>query len=133
MSQFPFREPSDDFVREHAYLVGRGVRSLAIVGECGADAITMMRTATRVESLAIPGAIPFVCDCGDGTAEYGYAAEQWVVDLFEWLMTADANAVPLVQRHRVLGLLLGYSAPAVREFESHTAGRRFSEVRITSE
>lgn len=127
-------EPSDDFVREHAYLVARGVRPLAIIGECTADAVTMMRTATRIETLSMPGAIPFVFDCRNGAAEYGYAAEPWVVELFEWVMTADRNAVPVEHQHRVLGLLLGYSTTAVREFESQRSGRRFAELRvITSE
>jgi hypothetical protein len=121
--------PSDDLIREHAYLVARGVRALAIVGECSTDTVTMLRTATQIETLSVPGAIPFLCDCQNGFAEYGYAAERWVVDLFEWLMTADANVVPTDHRHHVLGLLLGYSATAVRDFEAHTSGRRFTDVR----
>jgi hypothetical protein len=125
-------QQSDDLVREHAYLVARGVRPLAIIGECSADTVTMMRAATRIEALSVPGAIPFVFDCKDGAAEYGYAAESWVVDLFEWLMTATRDAVPTEHRHHVLGLLLGYSPAAVREFQSHTSGRRFTEVRLAT-
>jgi hypothetical protein len=45
-------------------------------------------------------------------AEYGFAARAWVVDLLGWLWT-----VPLKQRHRVLGLLLGYCAEAIGQFE----------------
>jgi hypothetical protein len=123
---------SDDLIREHAYLVARGVRPLAIVGQCRADAVTMMRTATRIEALSEPGAIPFVCDCANGSAEFGFAAEPWAVDLFQWLMRSDENAVPSEYRHRILGLLLGYSTAAVREFESNTAGRRFPAIRLTS-
>jgi hypothetical protein len=128
----PLTQQSDDLIREHAYLVARGVRSLAIIGECSADTVTMLRTATRIETLSVPGAIPFVCDCKNGVAEYGFAAEPWTVDLFEWLMTADVNAVPAEHRHRVLGLLLGYSAPAIRDFESQAAGRRFTELRCAT-
>jgi hypothetical protein len=128
----PPAESSDDLVREQAYLVARGVRPLAIIGECGTDTVTMMRAATRIETLSVPGAIPFVCDCKNGAAEFGFAAEPWVVDLFEWVMTADRSAVPTEHRHRVLGLLLGYSAAAVRDFEAHTSGRRFAEVRIVT-
>lgn len=127
-------EQSDDLVREHAYLVARGVRPLAIVGECSTDTLTMLRTATRIESLAIPGAIPFVCDCKDGLAEYGYAAEAWVVDLFEWVMTAERNVVPETHRHHVLGLLLGYAPSAVRDFQANMSGRRFTDLKaVTSE
>lgn len=125
-------EQSDDLVREHAYLVARGVRPLAIVGECSTDNMTMMRTATRIEALSVPGAIPFVCDCQNGSAEYGYAAEPWVVDLFEWLMTAEGHMVPTQHRHHVLGLLLGYSPSAVRDYQAHNSGRRFSQARLAT-
>ena len=125
-------DQSDDLVREQAYLVARGVRALAIVGECSTDTVTMMRTATRIEGLSVPGAIPFVCDCKNGAAEYGFAAEGWVVDLFEWLMSAENDMVPTEHRHHVLGLLLGYSPSAVRDFQSHTSGRRFTQARLAT-
>jgi hypothetical protein len=124
-------ELSDDLLREHAYLVARGVRPLAIAGECSADALTMLRTATRIEAFAVPGAIPYVCDCKDGVAEYGYAAQQWAIDLFEWIMTAQRSVVPTEHRHHVLGLLLGYTPSAVQHFQANLSGRRF--VGLTSE
>ena len=65
----------------------------------------------RLLRLTISGAIPFVGDLKGG-AESGYAARAWVVDLLTWAWT-----VPAVQRHRILGLLLGYSPDAIGQFE----------------
>ncbi len=83
----------------------------------------MLRTATKLEGLSVPGAIAFVIDRGDGRADYGFSAMRWAIDLLRW---TNSDAVPLVQRHRVLGLLLGYSADAIREFEEQASGRVFS-------
>ena len=84
----------------------------------------MLRTATKIERLSVAGAIPFVVDRGDGIADYGYAAHAWVIDLFGWAAKID-DAVPDVHRHRIIGLLLGYSATAIREDEELSRGRRF--------
>lgn len=118
--------PSDDLLSEQAYTVARGVRALAILGQCESTPETMLAVATRIELLAAPGAIPFVCDAKNGMAEYGYAAETWVVDLLEWLLHSDTNVVPDAYRHHVVGLLLGYAPSAIRDFASRTAGRRFT-------
>jgi hypothetical protein len=113
---------SDDLVREHAYLVARRVRPLAVVGQCEAERLSMLREGTRLEALGCVGAIPFVVDLGDGVAEYGYAARGWALDLYRWLSGADENAVPAECRHRILALLLGYGADAVQDFEEQGAG-----------
>jgi len=117
----------DEGMREHAYLVGRGVRSLAIVDTCdiNADEVQMLRLATRLERFGTAGAIPFVCKGADGLVHCGYATSQWVLDLFAWLVNSREDAVPSKQRHRILGLLLGYSPQAIREFEEQGCGRLF--------
>jgi hypothetical protein len=112
-------------MREHAYLVSRGVRSLAIIDSYSVDKVQMLELATRVERFACPGAIPFVCKGADGLVYCGYAASQWVVDLFAWLINSKEGAVPSKQRHRILGLLLGYSPEAIRQFEEQNCGRLF--------
>jgi hypothetical protein len=59
-----------------------------------------------------------MCDRGDGTVEYGYAAAQWAIDLYCWVVNEKADdVVPSHQRHRIIGLLLGYSAAAISDFE----------------
>jgi hypothetical protein len=80
-------EPSPDALREHAYLVARGVRALAIAGWCDPDELSLLRAATIVEAHAEPSALPFALDHRDGSATYGYAASRWALDLYEWSQT----------------------------------------------
>lgn len=121
--------PSQDLIAEHAYLVARGVRALAVVGRCEADAAQMLSTATELERHAQAGAVPFVFDRGDGVADYGYAAAAWVLDLYRWL---HSDGVPATYRHHVTGLLLGYSAAAIREHDEAGAGRLFDEATVVA-
>lgn len=118
--------PSDDAVREHAYLVARGVRPMALVQTFTAEPLTCMRVATRLEAVGVETGlpvIPFVVENGDGSADCGYAAAGWVVDLLRW---ASDDAVPKVQRMRIVGLLLGYSAEAIAVFEERAPQRLFT-------
>ena len=100
--------------REHAYLIARGVRPLAIVGHCPAEPRRMFEVAAQLEELATDGAIPFVAPRDDGIADYGYAHSKWAIDLLSW---AQTDAVPTEHRHRIIGLLLGYSVQAIRAHE----------------
>jgi hypothetical protein len=118
--------PSDDLLAEQAYLVARGVRPLSLVGHCEADPMTMLRVATRIERVTCPGAVPFVIDHGDETASYGYAGAAWALDLYEW--ANNPALVPQEQRHRINGLLLGYSGSAISRHEDETSGRRFASA-----
>jgi hypothetical protein len=118
---------SDDVLTEQAYLVARGVRRLSLAGHCHAadDASDeLLRVATQVERHSEPNAIPFVLDHGDGTASYGYAESRWALDLYQWAVKDPS--VPQEQRHRIIGLLLGYSTPAVSRHEEESSGRRFT-------
>lgn len=118
---------SDDALAEQAYLVARGVRRLSLAGHSHvADDASdeLLRVATRIERHAAPNAIPFVIDHGDGTASYGYADSRWALDLYEWAVKNPS--VPQEQRHRIVGLLLGYSTPAVSSHEEEGSGRRFA-------
>ena len=107
----------------------RSARPLAIVGTCEADPMTMLRVATKLESGCSFDVIPFVADRGDGVADFGFAAEGWVVDLLEWAMTAD---IPDKQVHRILGLLLGYSARAIDKHERTGTGDGFRNLYVDS-
>ena len=110
--------------QEHAYLVARGVRPLAIVGNCPAQDIEMFRVVAKLEDLGCPGAIPFVFPRNDGNADYGYASGAWCIDLLRW---TESDAVPAQHRHRIIGLLLGYSVDAIRMHEELSCGRLFPE------
>ena len=118
--------PSEDVLREQAYLVSRGVRPLSLAGHCHVDAAPdmLLRVATQIERTADANVIPFVVDHGDGVASYGYAEARWALDLYEW--TVRDPSVPQEQRHRIVGLLLGYGAPAVSRYEDEGSGRRFA-------
>ena len=113
-------------LQEHAYTVARGVRALALAGECGTQDATTTEVRQQIEECACPGAIPFVLDRGDGVTEYGYAAEPWVVELWSWVN--KAQAVPAIHRHRLRGLLLGYSIGAIRMFEEQNSGVLFEQL-----
>jgi hypothetical protein len=119
---------SDDAISEQAYLVTRGVRSLALLGEEPiTDRHQLMRLLTRLRSLSdADGAISFVCDHGDGVVGFGYAAHQWVIDLYRWAMQTPEDVPPSQHRQRILGLLLGYAASAIRDFEARGSGKLFS-------
>jgi hypothetical protein len=115
---------SDDLLSEQSYLVARGVRPIALAGHMHVAADDLLRLATRVERAASEGCLPFVIDHSDGTASYGYAAERWALDLYEWAVR-DPH-VPEEQRDRIVGLLLGYSGPSVARYEDEGSGRRFT-------
>lgn len=122
--------PSDEVITEHAYLVARGVRALALVGHAPADELAMLRIATRLEAISVPGTVPFVLDRGDGICDFGFAASRWAVDLFRWV-SIDPS-VPRVQCARVVGLLLGYSAEAIERFEQEAPARLFGDASSAS-
>lgn len=98
---------------EHAYQIDRGVRHLAIVGTC-AD-VEELRDHNMKRMVAEQHdfkAIPFAISRGDGAADYGYAAEHWVIDTLWWLQT-----VPKPHSDRIRGLLLGYDAKSIGSFQ----------------
>jgi hypothetical protein len=115
--------PNVELLTEHAYLVARGTRPMALAGWCPADPDVMLRVATRLEGTAEAGALPFVIDHHDGTATYGYAAARRVLDLYQWI--ARDPAVPQEHRERITGLLLGYAPHAISRYEEGVTGRRF--------
>jgi hypothetical protein len=119
--------PSPQTLIEQAYLVARGVRPLSLAGHCQLPAqdatVRLLKVATELERHAEANVVPFVVDHGDGIASFGYASSRWTVDLYEWAVKDPA--VPQEQRHRIIGLLLGYSTPAISGHEEGESGRRF--------
>ncbi|HEY4451551.1 MAG TPA: hypothetical protein VGN13_08155 [Solirubrobacteraceae bacterium] len=122
--------PSPDALAEQAYLVARGVRRMSLAGHLHlpeeAAEVALLTVATEVERHAEPNAVPFVVDHGDGVASFGYAESRWALDLYEWAMKDPA--VPQEQRHRIVGLLLGYGTPAISRHEEQGSGRRFAQA-----
>jgi hypothetical protein len=109
------RLPPADVTREHAYLVARGVRPIALLGQSLVEDADVPMVTAHVEVHSVGGAIPFVLDSGVGVIHFGYAAAPWVLDLYRWILSADG--IPQIQRDRIMGLLCGYSVEAIREFE----------------
>jgi hypothetical protein len=73
----------------------------------------MLRAMTTLGTTNCVGAIPFVVDRGDGIADCGFAVSKWAIDLFRYAV----REAPDQQRHRIIGLLLGYSAQAIHAYE----------------
>jgi hypothetical protein len=116
--------PNRDVLAEHAYLVARGVRPVAVAGHFQAETASTLRIATLIERAApAEEVIPFVVEHCDGTSSFGYAASRWSLDFYEWAITDPA--IPEQQRHRVIGMLLGYSPDAISRYEDFGSGRRF--------
>jgi hypothetical protein len=106
-------EHSDDALLDHAYLVARGVRPLALIGSCAEGRARVVRE--RLDLLAEPGSIPFqVPNRKRGWLSCGYAGAPWVVDLLRWVLSDEC---PVTHQDRIMGLLCGYSTQAIQAFE----------------
>jgi hypothetical protein len=118
-------EHSDDVLLDHAFLVARGVRHLALIGSCAEGHAEIVRE--RLGRLAEPGAIPFqVPNQYRGWLSCGYAGAPWAVELMRWTFSDDC---PDAQRDRIMGLLCGYSTQAIQSFEeTYVASTRENEV-----
>ena len=115
---------SNDELAEQARLIDRGVRPMTLFSPFDSDSDLMLRVATRLETLsANTSSVSFVIDRGNGFADCGFAAHIWVVETFRWI-GEQANNSPY--RSRILGLLLGYSATAIQNFEQQKNVRWFT-------
>lgn len=76
--------PSDDVLSEQAYLVERGVRSLAVVGGCRKADAEQVPTMLAMGGTYSQGAVLWAVARGDAFCDYGYAASRWAVDLYQW-------------------------------------------------
>jgi hypothetical protein len=70
--------PSDDLLRESAYVVARGVRVLALVGVC--DAAQECELESRLAVLA-GRTVPFIIPDASSRL-FGFASAPWAIDLF---------------------------------------------------
>jgi hypothetical protein len=113
--------PSGEVLAEHAYLIARGVRPLAIACHFFVEELDPLMAVAAVEEHSYEGLIPWALDHGDGVGSCGYAREKWAIDLYEWAV----KKAPDEQREQIIGLLLGYSDYAIGRFTAEGTGRRF--------
>ena len=114
--------PPDEYIVEHAYLVGRGVRALALVCTVPDTPMDVKLTYQKLLEIAqgagaspMLSPIPFVLPMRDiERAQAGFASSEWVVETVEWLL---ADSIPSKFEHRIRGLLLGYTPRAIELFE----------------
>jgi hypothetical protein len=107
----------DDTVLEHALLIARGVRPMALVDVLH---IVSVESANRVHwqlslfaSRAGDCVLPFVVRSeSDGLSYCGFAAAKWVIDLLHFAVSGTNP-----HKHPIIGLLLGYSAVAIQRHE----------------
>jgi hypothetical protein len=113
--------PADETLREYSYLVERGVRPMASICVFKADETLAALVYAAIASPGVSGqrAVPFVCRDWLGRCHCGYASAPWVIDLYRW---SQSGQVPECHRHRIVGLLLGYSSEAIGDFERRRAG-----------
>jgi len=72
---------SDGLLREQAYLVERGVRSLAVCGTCSESEANQVPAVLALAGAYSPGAVPWIVCRGEGLFDYGFAASRWAADL----------------------------------------------------
>jgi hypothetical protein len=122
----------NDMLTEHARLVARGVRVLALpdIG-CGwPKEPSKLHIAHRLECAAWPaGALAFLIEYDDGAVTGGFAAAPWVIDLYRWVCD-PANNIPRDQGNRIVGLMLGYSAEAIAAFDAKGIGRMWKDAPV---
>lgn len=122
----PLPLPPRDMLYEHALLVTRGVRPMALIGGVPASPVTMWYVHKHLLGVAADAGddvIPFVIDANDGRLAFaGFGAAEWVVELMHFALTSRHAA-----RHKdqIIGLLLGYSPAAIQRYEVLTCGAVF--------
>ena len=122
--------PSNDVIREHAYLVSRGVRPMSLVCAVEAEPKKMREVYEKLSGLApingggqgiIP--IPFVIAWkGKEMANCGFATHSWIPETLRWLEQIDEQRQHI---DRIIGLLLGYSPGAIAAYDVFRSGKLF--------
>ncbi len=106
-------------IKEHAYLISRGVRNLAIIDShenTSENCSLFLRTKLENLSLDYPRIIPFVHEHSDSFLYYGFAKEPWVLETYKW---ANDSKIPDKYREIIIGLLCGYNTEALRSHNDY--------------
>ena len=130
--------PIEGTIQEHANLIARGVRPLALLGHVQPDPWNLLRAYNRLSYLGGAGQkygagdrapIPIVALRKDGScADAGFAAKPWVAETFKWI----GDNIPQPHLNRIIGLMLGYSVDAIAALEESESGKMFPDMIIES-
>ena len=102
---------SDDALTEHACLIGRGVRPMALLGTTREDYPERLIILNNLDKAITSNALSFMLEVEDGCYHYGYVQSPWILDLYKWI-----NSNPEPYRGMVRGLLFGYSPSEIGHF-----------------
>lgn len=124
---------SDELIVDHAYLVARGVRLLAVIGsirntKMATDIMYQRLARVAAESAGTQELFPIPLILGGDGGEWatvGYASHRWVKDAYEWLLGDDVSEFIV---NSFVGLLHGYSGGAISRFGRNTSGWRASRT-----
>lgn len=127
--------PSDDLIREHYNLISLGVRPMTLIGEIEAHPVKIQNLYNKLSCLAweegvgggAPGVRPiaFVIQEKEGVwARYGYASSGWIPETFKWILDNDDSE----HRHRLIGLLLGYSIESITMHDELNRGALYPDT-----
>lgn len=111
---------SIEHASEHAYLVSLGVRPMAWITQSVDDEEKIPEILDELHHCGhwYDNVVPFVVLRRYADAEIqtiaGYVAEEWIIDLLEWM----ENNAPERCTDYVVGLLLGYSPGAIKEYDA---------------
>ena len=104
---------NEEKILEHAYLISRGARHLALVVTLPPSDNPPSLLLSRLENVSAcySDVIPFVHKEDHGLITCGFAKERWVLELYKWV---HDSKVPEKYRDMIIGLLCGYSTEALR-------------------
>lgn len=121
-----------DTILEHALLVARGVRPMALVDVLhvvsDVDGKKLHQQLSQYAADVGGSVLPFTIVANERVPEWapvelqltycGFAAARWVVELMRFAVTQDESL-----RHPIIGLLLGYSPAAIQSHQDFTVGK----------
>lgn len=120
--EYPLGLDSLGQLRDAIYLVSRGVRPMALVGQVtegdkDTTAQILRMAALDGQAGGLATLLPFMVEGEEGWYSCGYTCHRWVVDLYESLME-DCAGISWEARSQIMGMLLGYSNEAIGHFST---------------
>jgi hypothetical protein len=112
-------------LQTQAYLVEKGVRLIAQVGhflDLTKEDFTELYTEVQEAAHGSSRCLPFYTGEIGGPIIFGFARYRWAADMYEWLHSDEAGALPPFIYHAILGMMYGYSGSEIREYLDRIRG-----------